>query len=302
MRPWTDRRTNWLLLFTLALIWGSSFILMKRGLFHEGRPVLNGWQMASARLLIAWLALFPFALKHIGSLRAHWRSLLGTGLLGNGIPAFLYAMAQTRIESSLSGMLNSLTPLFTLLVGLMLFRSRVRAIQVAGVLLGLFGAVGLVVFDPRTQSLAWSPYTTLPVLGTLCYGCSANIVKHKLYMLPAVATAALALTFVGPLGALGCLITDLPGTLASDPHALRSLGYVAALAVLSSALSLVLWNALLKRTSALWASSVTYLMPIVAICWGTLDGEAIAWVQVLMIALVLSGIYLVTATEGARGR
>lgn len=297
----TDRRTVWSLLLILALIWGSSFILMKRGLFHDGQPVLTPWQMASARLLIAWLALSPLLFKHFGLFRAHWLPLLGTGLLGNGIPAFLYAMAQTRIESSLSGMLNSLTPLFTLVVGVLIFRSRVRAGQVIGVGLGLLGAVGLIIMDPDTGSVSWSPYAVLPVIGTLLYGCSANIVKHKLYMLPAAATAALALTFVGPIGAVGCLLTDLPTTLMEHPQAMRSLGFVALLAVLSSALSLVLWNALLKRTSAVWASSVTYLMPIVAIGWGVLDGETVSAAQILMIGLVLSGVYLVTATDKVRG-
>ncbi|MBL7945555.1 MAG: DMT family transporter [Flavobacteriales bacterium] len=171
-------RLVWGLLIILALIWGSSFILMKRGLFHEGRPVLNGWQMASARLLIAWLALIPWALRHIGQLQRHWLPLLGTGLLGNGIPAFLYAMAQTRINSSLSGMLNSLTPLFTLVVGLAVFGTRVRAVQVAGVLVGLAGAIGLVALDARTGTFTWSPFAILPIIGTFCYGCSANIVKH----------------------------------------------------------------------------------------------------------------------------
>lgn len=301
MQVGTDRKTIWSLLLILALIWGSSFILMKRGLFHDGQPVLNAWQMASARLLIAWLALVPLLLKHFGLLRQHWLPLLGTGLLGNGIPAFLYAFAQTRIDSSLSGMLNSLTPLFTLIVGVVIFRSRVRAGQVIGVGLGLLGAVGLIITDPSTGSITWSPYAVLPVVGTLCYGCSANIVKYKLYMLPAAATAALALTFVGPIGAVGCWLSDLPSTLATHPQAFASLGYVALLAVLSSALSLVLWNALLKRTSAVWASSVTYLMPIVAIGWGMLDGEAVSTAQFGMIALILSGVYLVTATDAKRG-
>ncbi len=301
MQVGTDRKTIWSLLMILAMIWGSSFILMKRGLFHDGQPVLTAWQMASARLLIAWLALCPLLLKHIGLLRQHWLPLLGTGLLGNGIPAFLYAFAQTRIDSSLSGMLNSLTPLFTLVVGVVVFRSRVRAGQVIGVGLGLLGAIGLIIMDPSTGSITWSPYAALPVLGTLCYGCSANIVKHKLYMLPAAATAALALTFLAPIGAVGCWLSDLPTTLVTHPQAWSSLGYVALLAVLSSALSLILWNALLKRTSAVWASSVTYLMPIVAIGWGLLDGEAVSLAQFLMIALILSGVYLVTATDVRRG-
>lgn len=297
MQPGTDRRTVWSLLFILALIWGSSFILMKRGLFHDGQPVLSPGQMASARLLIAWLALSPLLFKHFGLFRVHWLPLLGTGLLGNGIPAFLFAAAQTEISSSLSGMLNSLTPLFTLLVGVLIFRTRARSGQIIGILLGLIGAVGLMAFNPKTGAISWSLYAVLPVLGTVCYGFSANIVKQQLYMLPAAATAALALTFVGPIGAIGCLVTDLPGTLASDPHALRSLGFVAILAILSSALSLVLWNALLKRTTAVWASSVTYLMPVVAIGWGLLDKETISLAQIGMIAVVLSGVYLVNASE-----
>lgn len=297
MRTSTDRRTVWTLLIILALIWGSSFILMKRGLFHEGEPVLTPWQLASARLFIAWLALIPVLVRHFPLLRTHWRALLGTGVLGNGVPAFLFATAQTRIDSSLSGMLNSLTPLFTILVGMWLFGTRARTGQLVGVVLGLVGAVGLIALDPGRGDLNWSLYAALPVVGAFCYGCSSNIVKTRLYMLPAAATAALALTFVGPLGAIGCWATDLPATLATHPHALRSLGYVAVLAVLSSALSLVLWNALLKRTTAVWASSVTYLMPMVALGWGALDNEAISWGQVAMIAVVLSGVYLVNATE-----
>ncbi|MBL7939329.1 MAG: DMT family transporter [Flavobacteriales bacterium] len=301
MRTGSDRRTVWAILLILALIWGSSFILMKRGLFHDGEPVLSAWQMASARLLIAWLALVPLLLRHFGMLREHWPALLGTGLLGNGIPAFLFAAAQTRIDSSLSGMLNSLTPLFTLLVGILLFATRVRVAQAIGILIGLVGAVGLIALNPRTGVFTWSPYAMLPALGTLCYGFSANIVKNRLYMLPAAATAALALTFVGPVGLIGCYLTDLPGTLATHPHGWRSLGFVALLAVLSSALSLVLWNALLKRTSAVWASSVTYLMPVVAIGWGLLDHEPVSWGQLAMIAVVLSGVYLVNATENRKG-
>ncbi len=292
-------RLSWLLLGTLALIWGSSFILMKRGLWDDGRPVLSPGQMASARLAIAWAVLIPATLRHWPTLRAHWRPLLLAGVLGNGIPALLFATAQTRIDSALSGMLNSLTPLFTLVIGLLLFSTQARMTQLAGVLLGLVGAVGLVVFDPGSGPAGWSLYALLPVAGTMCYGASANVVKHRLYMMPSMATAALALTFVGPVGLAGCIATGLPGTLESDPAAWPALGFVALLALLSSALSLVLWNALLKRTSAVQASAVTYLMPVVAIGWGLLDGERLSPMQVVMIAVVLAGVYLVTASDRA---
>lgn len=287
------------MLGTLALIWGSSFILMKRGLWAEGRPVLSPGQVASARLAIAWAVLIPATLRHGPMLRTHWRPLLLAGVLGNGIPALLFATAQTRIDSALSGMLNSLTPLFTLVIGLLLFGTQARPAQLAGVLLGMVGAVGLVAFDPGAGPAGWSAYALLPVAGTVCYGASANVVKHHLYMLPALATAALALTFVGPIGIAGCVITGLPGTLATDPAAWPALGFVALLALLSSALSLVLWNALLKRTSAVQASAVTYLMPVVSIGWGLLDGERLGLMQVLMIAVVLAGVYLVSASDRA---
>lgn len=183
----SDERLNWLLLLVLALIWGSSFILMKRGLFHDGQPVLTPFQMASARLSIAWLALTPFLLKYWQELRKHWLPLLGSGVLGNGIPAFLFASAQSRISSSLSGMLNSLTPLFALVLGVALFRQRMRLVHVAGVLLGLCGAVGLIALGSADGLPSWSIYALMPVIATACYGMSANIVKHHLYMLPATA-------------------------------------------------------------------------------------------------------------------
>lgn len=287
----------WLLLGVLALIWGSSFILMKRGLYQDGVPVLSAWQVATARLSIAWLALSPILLRHIRLLPKHWLPLLGSGVLGNGIPAFLFATAQTRIDSALSGMLNGLTPLMTLLTGALFFATRVRGIHVLGILMGLAGAAGLIAFNSKNGLPAWSWFAVLPIIGTLCYGFSGNIVKRYLYMIPATATSALALTWVGPISIGLALGSGLPETLRTDPHAWRALGYVAVLAVMSSALALVLWNVLLQRTSALRASTVTYLMPVVAIGWGLLDHETIGWQQLGMIGLVLAGVYTVSVAE-----
>lgn len=289
-----------ILLVVLALIWGSSFILMKRGLYEDGVPMLSPWQMATARIAIAWLALSPILLRHWRFLRSHTLPLLGAGVLGNGIPAFLFATAQSRIDSSLSGMLNSLTPLMTLAVGAVLFGTRVRGIHLIGVLLGLTGAVGLIAFKTADGLPTWSYFAILPILGTLCYGISGNIVKQHLYGLPPIATAALALTFVGPVSVVLALTSGLPETLRTVPGAWKALGYVALLATMSSALALVLWNELLQRTSALRASSVTYLMPVVAISWGLLDNERITLPQMGMIGLVLGGVYLVSVAERKR--
>ncbi|MBK8582304.1 MAG: EamA family transporter [Flavobacteriales bacterium] len=285
--------TKWLLLGILSLIWGSSFILMKRALYQDGMPALSPLQLASARLFIAWLVLSPLLFKHAHLFRAHWKPLLGTAILGNGIPAFLFAVAQTSINSSLSGMLNSLTPLFTLLVGIALFGIRIRTINVVGILLGLAGAVGTIAYRHGDGLPSWTVHAVLPAIGALCYGFSGNIIKRWLYMLPAAATSVLAISIVGPLGLIGVLATGLPHTLATVPKAWPALGFTAILATFSTGISLILWNALIKRTSAVWASSVTYIMPIVAIGWGVFDGEILEPMQFLMIAVILGGVYLV---------
>lgn len=284
---------KWALLITLSLIWGSSFILMKRGLYQDGLPALLPLQLASARLFIAWLVLSPLLFRHAHHFRTHWKPLLGTALLGNGIPAFLFAMAQTSINSSLSGMLNSLTPLFTLLIGVALFGIRIRAVNVVGILLGLGGAVGTIAYRHGDGLPSWTVHAVLPAIGALCYGFSGNIIKRWLYMLPAAATSVLAISMVGPLGLIGVLATGLPHTLATVPGAWHALGFTAILATFGTGISLILWNVLIKRTTAVWASSVTYLMPIVAIGWGILDGEILMPLQFLMIAVILLGVYLV---------
>lgn len=293
-----DPRLKWLLLGMLSLIWGSSFILMKRGLYQHGVPALSPMQVAGARLFIAWVVLSPLLLRHARLLRAHWRPLLGTALLGNGIPAFLFAFAQSRIDSSLAGMLNSLSPLFTLLAGVAVFGIRTRFINVLGVFLGLLGAVGTIYFRHAGGAPVWTVHAALPILGAVCYGFSGNIVKNRLYMVPATAISVLAISIVGPLGLLGLIVTDLPGTLATVPHAWSALGYVSVLAILGTGLSLILWNILIKLTSAVWAASVTYVMPIVAIGWGLLDGERLLPMQLAMVGVVLLGVYLVNKGTG----
>ncbi len=291
---------KWLLLAILSLVWGSSFILMKRGLFQHGEPALSPVQLASARLFIAWLVLLPLLFRYAYLFRPHWKPLMGTALLGNGIPAFLFAFAQSRIDSSLAGMLNSLSPLFTLLVGVVVFSVRLKAVNLIGVLLGLAGALGTIAFGHTEGPAAWSAYAVLPILGTICYGFSGNIVKHKLYMLPATAVAVLAISLVGPLGLAGILATGLPRTLATNPHAWHALGYVAILAIFGTGMSLILWNQLIKLTSAVWAASVTYIMPVVAIGWGVLDGEPLLPLQLLMVVVILLGVYLVNKGTNAK--
>jgi drug/metabolite transporter (DMT)-like permease len=290
------RDSAWLLLGVLALIWGSSFILMKRGLFDHGRPVFDPVQVACLRLALAWTVLSPLLFRHAVLLPQHWRALMVSGLVGNGIPAILFTLAQTRVGSAVTGVLNSLSPLFTLLVGALFFRTRVRPVHALGILLGLAGAAGLMLIGQRMENVPVG-FASLAVVATLCYGISANVVKHRLAGLPPEGITVLALTFVGPLAWAGVFLSGAPAVALHDPAGLEALLHVVALAAFGTALAVVLWNRLIQLTSALAASTVTYLMPVVAIAWGMLDGETFGWAHLGMVAAILSGVLLVHAAD-----
>ena len=255
---------------------------MKRGLFHDGVPVLTPWQMAIGTALHRMAGLIARSCCATSAfLRKHWLPLLGTGVLGqrhSGLPLRHGPNAASTVRSR--GMLNSLTPLFTLLAGVLLLRTPgARGVQLIGILLGLVGAVGLIALDSgRRTPVLVRIYAMLPVLGTICYGLSGNIVKQHLYSLPAHrhsgpwrspswGRSAHRLLVSGPAGDLGHAPARLVGTGLCGRAGGDELGRSP-------------WcfgTCLLQRTTAVRASSVTYLMPVVAIGWGLLDGESISW-------------------------
>jgi drug/metabolite transporter (DMT)-like permease len=281
---------NWCILIALALIWGSSFILMKRGL-----NVYTSDEVAALRIFIAFLFLSPLIFKHVKKpLLKHWPAFLGMGMLGNFLPAFLFTKAETVISSSLAGMLNSLTPLFTLLLGVLLFKSKTKLINGIGILIGLVGAIGLLTVgktEDMNNNLSYGLYV---VLATFFYALSVNIIKKFLNEVPSITATVWALMLIGPPAGIylfGC--TDFTVRLQNDPAALNSLGYVTILAVFGTAISVIIFNVLIRNTNALFASSVTYLIPIVAMCWGLFDKEAVLPMHFIWIALILLGVYLV---------
>ncbi len=271
----------------LALIWGSSFILMKEGLY-----VYNQWQVAALRISIAGLVLLPFVRwKAIKIESNDWPMFLISGLLGNFIPAFLFTAAQTRISSSLSGALNSLTPLFVLLIGLIFMGVKFNKFKLYGVILGLSGALLLIFsrgFETDSSELS---YSMLVVLAALCYGTNVNIIKYKLGHYPPFLVAAipLAMMSVIALSILAVIGLEFSAQLVEIKAGLA----IVVLAVFGTSLSLILFNRLIQRTNAVFASSVTYLIPIVALAWGWLDGEVIGLSQILGLFIVLMAIWIV---------
>lgn len=284
-----NRTGHYIILIVLAGIWGSSFILMKRGLEH-----FSSTEVAALRMFIAFIFMLPMALKYLGKIeRKSVLPIISVGLLGNFIPAFLFTAAQTGLSSSLTGMLNSLTPLFTLILGVMMFRSKTKWVNVIGIVLGFGGAMGLIISGNGGGE------STQPLLGfyvmaaTLCYAVSVNIIKTYLQEINSTQIASLAFLFMGPLSAMVLFSTDVIHKVGNDPGALGSLGYISILAIFGTGLSVILFNELIKMTNALFASSVTYLIPVVAIFWGLADGEQIIPGHILSILVILVGIYLV---------
>lgn len=278
-----------ILLIVLALIWGSSFILMKNGL-----KVYSASQVATMRMFFSFLCLLPLTLRHIWRVPLKKYGMITlVGLLGNGIPALLFATAQTKLNSSTAGVLNCLTPLFTLLVAAFFFKQKFGLQKVVGVVLGLFGAVALIMLKSNGSIDPNYTYGLYILVATICYAWSVNLIKNYLHDLPALTISSMALLFIGPtFGYYLFQHTDFMLRTELTTGGLEAMSYVFLLALFGTALSLILFNKLVQLTTPIYASSVTYLIPIVAIFWGVVDGEPITLIHLLGMGAILFGVYL----------
>jgi drug/metabolite transporter (DMT)-like permease len=282
------------ILLVLSFIWGSSFILMKRGL-----EVFSPLQVGAFRLTIAAAALLPVVLRHFR--RPLWGRLKYfaiVGLVGNGIPAFLFSTAQTHLSSSTAGALNALTPLFTLILGVFIFGYPFQRNKALGVAVGFAGALFLILlkgngmYDPNW---AWG---LLVVLATLMYGTSVNTVGRYLNDMKPVVTAAVPLVLAGIPASVLLFSSDFTSRLAL-PGAWEAVGYLSILGLVGSAASLIAFNRLIQTSGPVFASTTTYLMPIVALFWGFLDGETLGWTHLAGMGCILLGIWLVNRKRKA---
>lgn len=287
----SNRYWQWAMLLFLAFIWGSSFILMKKALL-----TFSAEQVGAFRMFAASAVLIPFTWRYLHLLKGRVIiAFIAVGLFGNGIPAFLFAKAQTVVDSAIAGMLNGLVPLFTLVLGLLFFKANMKWQQLTGVSIGLAGALLLIwsnaggINGPGEQ---W-PYMLLIIAASFCYAISVNTIKTYLSGYPAVAVTGLAMLFIGPLtGGYVFGFTDFGARLQTSTDWLH-LGYLLALAVFGTAMAVWLFNKLISHTTALFASTVTYLIPGVAIFWGLLDGETIGVYDVVGIGIILLGIWMI---------
>jgi drug/metabolite transporter (DMT)-like permease len=277
------------LLIVLALIWGTSFILIKQGL-----KVFAPDEVGAIRVSAAALFLLPAALLHIRDLKTkHLGKLFLSGMMGIFIPAFLFAVAQTRMDSSVAGILNTLTPIFTMIIGVLLFQQRFRGYAVLGILLGFGGTVMLMLSRVGGKVEGINFYALLIVVACVLYGSNLNFIKFKIAELSSLTITSVALLLLAPL-ALGYLLgfTDFTQKFDTHPEAWKAFGFVVLLGIMSTATATFLFNRLVKISTPLFASSVTYLMPIVAVMWGVLDGERLYTGHYIGMAAIIGGVYL----------
>lgn len=285
----------WGILIFLAVVWGSSFILMEKALHDEvGNNILSPEAVASLRITLASLVLLPIALSRLRLItKKNVLPLLAVGTLGNLVPAFLFTAAQASIESSYAGMLNSLTPFFVITLGISLFGLRVRWVNLAGLIIGLAGAVTL--FIAKGTGLGDNVFkgSVLVVIATLGYGTSVNLIRYYLQDLSALLITAFTFSLLFLPSLIYLLCTDFTHTMQTHPQAWGAISYTAVLAVIGTALAILLFNYLIKISNAVFATSVTYLIPVVAIAWGVVNSETFSWPQLAAIPIILIGVYFV---------
>ena len=280
---------HWILLISLSIVWGSSFILIKRGL-----DAFDYEQVAVIRLFLAFMFLAVIGRNHYKSVPKNklWPLFL-TGLIGNGIPAFMFTKSQTYLDSGLVGILNVLTPLCTLFIGLLFYQMKVKFVNYVGVAIGMVGTVYLLFPDIQAFNEETLMYSFFVLIATACYGWSTNIIKSNLHDLNAVQVTTVAFTFIGPCAGIYLFSTDFIEVMQTHPKAWASLGYISILAIVGSAISVIVFNQLIKMTGALFATSCTYIIPIVALLWGVLDNELITIHHISGFLIILGGVYLV---------
>lgn len=280
-----------IILVSLAFFWGSSFILMKEGLkcFH--------WlDIAAFRMGLAGTVFWPFVWRHRKTIqKIDWRYFAVVGVIGSGIPSVLFPLAQTHVASGIAGALNALTPLFTFVIGILFLGVAFEVRKLWAVLIGLAGALILIMMRADGGLDSDYLYGFLILLATICYGISVNVVKHKLHHYRPLMVAALPLSIISVIAwvILGFRNFEMLEPIANEASVgfWKSFGALILLSLVGTAFALIIFNKLIQLSSAVFASSVTYLIPIVALFWGILDGEPIGWLQLVGVILIWIAIY-----------
>ena len=288
LRTSMSKFINWLLFLALSIIWGSSFILMK-----HSKEELSAPQIAALRIFTAGVIFLPLAVFHIAKIP--WKKILIiilSGVTGNLLPAFLFASAIARnIDSSLAAILNSLTPIFVVLIALVIFRDKIKTQKIIGVLIG-FAGLTLLFLLWKGVSFENFKYALLILLATVLYGVNVNVVGHFLKEIPSLYIATISLSFM-IIPTTWVLWQENFLQLSFNESTVQwAIVEAAILGIVGSAIATALFYILIKRAGGVFASLVTYGVPFIGILWGMLDGEKITIKQVACLGIILFGVYL----------
>ncbi len=284
-----NNNIKWFYLIILALIWGSSFILIKKSLLG-----LTAFQLGALRILFTGTFLLTAGYRTIKTIKKeHWKWIIISGLLGSFFPAFLFAIAETEIDSAIASILNSLVPLNTIILGLAVFKITSTKRQMFGVIIGFIGTALLILKGAELNPEQNYLYAGFVIASTLMYACNVNIIKKYLQDVKPLTIAA---GNFAPLMIPALIILFSTNFFNEEtynnPNLTMSLFYVGLLSLFGTAIAKVLFNKLVQISTPVFASSVTYLMPLVALVWGSLDGEGFSWTQGLATIIILLGVYL----------
>jgi drug/metabolite transporter (DMT)-like permease len=281
-------QSKWFYLILLSIIWGSSFILIKRGLVG-----LTEYQVGASRIVITSIFLFSIGFKSVKKIKKkHWIWIAISGFVSSFFPPFLFAMAQKHIDSSIASILNSFTPLATGIIGVVLFKIFSSKRQIWGVFIGLIGTVFLILAGSGVSENQNSWYSLLIIIATLGYAVNVNIIKRYLSDISALAVTTGNFIFVFLPALVILYFSGFFETVFDSEEMQVSLGYVVILSLFGTAFAKVVFNKMVQIASPVFASSVTYTMPIVAVVWGLIDGEAFSFWQVIAAVIILLGVYL----------
>ena len=282
-----SQQLKWVILVVLALIWGSSFILIKRGLIG-----LNPFQLGSLRIIFCAVFLLVVGFKSLTSIPSYkWKYIALTSLFGTFIPAYLFAIAQTQINSSVSSILNSLTPLNTLILGVLIFGIDFKRTQIYGVIIGLIGTFLLIWNGAINHPNQNYYYTILIVIASICYALNVNFIKKYLSDIkPLSITTGNFLVMLFP--ALIILYFSDFFAVMNNQTVQHSMIFVAVLGIIGTGIANIIFYKLIQISSPVFATSVTYLIPVVAFFWGLLDNEMLTPVQFIGAFIILIGVYL----------
>lgn len=291
-----NKSFNIFIFITLSFIWGSSFILMKKGLV-----ALTAYQVASIRIISSGLVLLPVAIRHFRTVPQNKLGLVFlSGMLGSLFPAYLFCIAEENIDSALAGMLNALTPVFVIITGALLFSTKASFNKVTGIMVSLGGSILLFFAQPGFHENSNVADILLIVTATVMYGINVNMVGKHLGNIPSLHIVSIALT----LNAIPAFIVlYMSGYFAEanlNTAIYAATGYTVILGIMGTALASVIFYMLIKRAGTVFSSLVTYAIPLVAVMWGVISGEKTGWKQVVCLIIILSGVYIANRPENKK--